>query len=68
MNWYDSLQNIEIMARYLDHRGYGLLDLATMLKFPASAEPTWHQAKLWWAWEQELQRRFNEDAAVILKS
>ena len=68
MNWESSLANIEIMARYLDHRGYGLLDLATMLRIPRQADTTWVQAQLWWAYDKERQRRFNEDAKRVLNA
>lgn len=66
--WETSLETIEIMARYLNARSYGLLDLATMMRIPRQADTTWRQAQKWWAHEQELQARFNEDAARVAKS
>lgn len=60
--------NIEILARYMDHKGYGLLDLAVMVRFPDTVKAMFRQAEKWWAHEQELQRRFNADAERVLKS
>jgi hypothetical protein len=68
MNFYDSPENLAIMCRYMHHRGFDLKHLADALESPKRWHLTWQMAQRWWAHEQELQRRFNEDVAAILKS
>lgn len=70
MKWYDTPQNIETMGRYLKHRGYDAWDFAAVLNHKDSEGATllWINAQKWFAHEQELQRRFNEDAQRVLNS
>jgi len=60
--------NIEILARYLHKKGYGLLDLAVIVRQPVTVATLFRRAQQWSEHEQELQRRFNEDAKRVLKS
>lgn len=60
---------IDVLARYLHNKSYDLRDLALIVTIAKDVVPVMlRQAQQWDKHEQELQARFNEDAARVAAS